>query len=76
MSTRPFGTGSKQRRYRQRCRDEAFVLRGIALPKEVVEVLVKWANLDMKAAEDSQRIEREAINALVKWSREMGPLIL
>ncbi len=61
---------AKQRRYRQRRRDNAVVLRGFALPEEVVAVLIRWANLDMKAGLDPMKIEREAVAVLVKWARE------
>jgi hypothetical protein len=61
---------AKQKRYRARRRDNAVVLRGVALPGPVVEALAEWARLDIKAGLDPQQIEREAVAVLVKWCTE------
>jgi hypothetical protein len=67
---RPSANAAKQKRYRQRQRENAVVLRGVALPGAVVSALIDCGRLDSKVALDPGKIERAAIAVLVEWSRE------
>lgn len=63
---------AKQKRYRQRQRENALVLRGVALPCQVVSMLIDSGRLPADAANDPKQIERAAVAVLIEWSQQWG----
>jgi hypothetical protein len=62
----------KQRRYRQRLRDNAVVVRAWAVPGKVITALINSGRLDEKAALDPKQIGYASMAVLNEWSKEWG----
>jgi hypothetical protein len=62
-------SAAKQRRYRARRRAGAVVLRGVALPYEVVAALIESGRLDEKSALDRGQVGKAAIAVLSEWAK-------
>ena len=65
---RSAANAEKQKRYRQRVRERAVVLRGLAVPVEVVNVLVWSGRLHDTERDDRKKLER----ALLAYLREQA----